>query len=35
MRELNLRGGQVLAAMVMGPVIAVLLIKLMVWWFKL
>jgi len=35
MRELNLRGRQVLAAMVMGPVIAVLLIKLMVWWFKL
>ena len=33
MRELNLRGRQVLAAMVMGPVMAVLLVKLLMWWF--
>jgi hypothetical protein len=35
MREFNVRGRQVLAAMVMGPVIAFLLIKLMLWWFKI
>jgi hypothetical protein len=35
MRELHLRGRQILAAMIMGPVIAVLLVKLLMWWFKI
>lgn len=33
--EISLRGRQILWAMVMGPVIAFLLVKLLVWWFKL
>lgn len=33
--QVSLRGRQILAAMVMGPIIAFLLIKLMVWWFRI
>lgn len=33
--QVSLRGRQILVAMIMGPVIALLLVKLLVWWFKI